>query len=67
MLVEMRQTVRVGGEMRGNPVEDDAEPRRVRAIDEACESFGLTKAPRPVVPAPRAAVLGFLGAAAPAV
>ena len=44
--VEMRQAVRVGGEMRGHPVEDHAEPRRVRAIDEARESFRLAEAPR---------------------
>src|SRR5208283_3490080 len=44
--VEMRQTLRVGGEMCGHPVEDHAEPRRVRAIDKAREGFGLAEASR---------------------
>ena len=36
--VEMRQAMRVDREMRGDPVEDDAEARRVGAIDEAREA-----------------------------
>ena len=44
--VEMRQAVRVDGEMRRHPVEDDAEPRRMRAVDEAREPVGRAEAAR---------------------
>src|SRR6185437_1510327 len=45
MLVERRavetgEAVGVGREVRRHPVEDDAEPRRMRAIDEAGERLG---------------------------
>ena len=35
--VERAQAVRVGGEVPGNPVEDDADPRGVRGVDERAE------------------------------
>ena len=42
--VETRQPLRIGREMRRNPVEDDAEARGVRAIDEAGEAGRLAEA-----------------------
>ncbi len=44
--VEARQAVLVGGEMRRRPVEDDAETRRMGAVDEAGESGRLAEAAR---------------------
>ena len=42
----MRQAMRVGREMRGNPVEDHAEARRVGAIDEARKPRRIAEAAR---------------------
>ncbi len=44
--VEARQAVLVGREMRRRPVEDDAESRRMGAVDEAGESGRLAEAAR---------------------
>ena len=42
--VEAREALRVGREMRRDPVEDDAEARAMRAVDEARESGRLAEA-----------------------
>ena len=42
--VEMDQAVRVGREMRRHPVEDDAEPGAVGAVDEAGEARRIAEA-----------------------
>ena len=44
--VKARQAMLIGWEMRGRPVEDDAETRRVRSVDEAGESGRLPEAAR---------------------
>src|SRR5262249_60751495 len=45
--VEAREAVRVFGKVAGNPVEDDADPRLVAAIDERLEVSGRPEAPPP--------------------
>ena len=41
--VEMGQAVRIGREMRRHPVDDDAQPRRMRAVDETGEAGGVAE------------------------
>src|SRR5580704_19676924 len=58
--VEVRKSVRVGGKMRGGPVQDHAKSRRMGAVDEAGKARGLAETARRREKADRLVAPGFV-------